>query len=233
MKTNPHHYLTCSLVCYYFATCASLIFLLDSIGAIDIKYKQENFEEDIWASDFIPQETTNSLTAIFTHWSSVRPAWRCLGAFMICQLVCNSVSFLMISFFSPRNTGKLGEKATIGEKSKTKFSFCLTWNFLFTSVTALVNFGTLLFYSFLMTHENDDVANKVMFRERFFNYNYLSEILSVLLSIIASVLVVLDHEKSGKKACRSRSSIGAIDIQHGRMQVDKFKLEMSNPSFVV
>ena len=144
---------------------------------LNILYKQENFEEDIWASDFIPQETTNSLTAIFTHWSSVRPAWRCLGAFMICQLVCNSVSFLMISLFSPRNTGKLGEKATIGEKSKTKFSFCLTWNFLFTSVTALVNFGTLLFYSFLMTHENDDVANKVMFRERFFNYRWFFQTL--------------------------------------------------------
>jgi len=223
MKTNPHHYLTCSLVCYYFATCASLIFLIDSLGEIDIKY-QEQTEQDIWASDFIPQETTKSLTDIFKHWASVRPVWRCLGIFIICQLVCNSVSFMMISFCPKGNTGK---KLENGKRT----SFCFNWNFLFTSFTALVNCGTLVFYSLLMTHENDDVANKLMFRESFFSYNYLSEILSVLLSIVATILVVFDHRKSGKAGQLSRSSIGVIDIQHGRMQVDKFV--MSNPSFVV
>ena len=76
-----------------------------------------------------------------------------------------------------------------------------------------------------MTHENDDVANKLMFRESFFNYNYMSEILSVLLSMTATILVILDHKRRDKN---SHSSITGIQTMY---TLEKVKLEIDNPVF--
>ena len=159
MKQNPH-YLTSSLVCYYFATCASLIFLIDNLGEIDIQHKNTamDYEEvDIWAVDFKLEETTKSLKDIFIHWTNVRATWRCLGIFILLQIFCNSISFILISF-CPRKNIKTKKNKNVNSSvvhasssSSSTWNFCLNWNFLFSSLTAIVNFSTLIFYSTIIT----------------------------------------------------------------------------------
>ena len=68
-----------------------------------------------------------------------------------------------------------------------------------------------------MTHENTGVNNKLMFQESFLSYYYFSEILSVLLSITATVLVALDH-------CKRRERTGGVTKIHTLYSVEKMSI---------